>query len=154
MSDVSTFRLYLLRAMYVFIAVGLAVTRWPEILNPPADASHMDNVVRSMLGAFSLLALLGIRYPIRMLPLLFFELVWKSMWVLMWGLDDQLTPDQQETLVACLMGIIPIPLMMPWRYVINRYVKAPGDPWRKQMTSSTPERPSSSPSAATTSSHP
>ena len=72
MSDVSTFRLYLLRGMYAFIALGLVLTRWPEILNPPADAAHMDNVVASMLGAVSLLALLGIRYPLRMLPLLFF----------------------------------------------------------------------------------
>jgi hypothetical protein len=77
MTEVSTFRLNLLRAMYIFMAVGLAVTRWPEILNPPADAAHMDTVVANMLGAFSLLALLGIRYPIRMLPLLFFELLWK-----------------------------------------------------------------------------
>ncbi len=141
--------------MYVFIAVGLAITRWPGILNPPADASHMDNVVASMLGAFSLLAVLGIRYPLRMLPLLFFELVWKSMWVLMWGLplwlDNELDPSMQETLIACLMGIVPIPLVMPWGYVLKQYVKAPGDPWRKKMTSSTPKHPSS-PSQATTSS--
>ncbi len=36
MTEVSTFRLYLLRAMYVFIAVGLAVQKWPGILNPCA----------------------------------------------------------------------------------------------------------------------
>src|SRR5690348_14772204 len=35
MSEVSTFRLYGLRAMYVFMFVGLALTRWPGILNPP-----------------------------------------------------------------------------------------------------------------------
>lgn len=101
MSDVSTFRLYLLRAMYLFIAVGLAVTRWPAILNPPANASHMGNVVGSMLGAISLLAVLGIRYPVKMLPLLFFELLWKVLWVLGWGLPlwlGQLVgPEAQET---------------------------------------------------------
>jgi hypothetical protein len=72
------------------------------------------------------------------------------MWVLIWGLDDQLSQDQQETLVACLMAIVPIPLIMPWGYVLKHYVKAPGDPWRKQMTSSTPKQPSS-PAQATTS---
>jgi len=151
MSDVSTFRLYLLRGMYAFIALGLVLTRWPEILNPPADAAHMDNVVASMLGAVSLLALLGIRYPLRMLPLLFFEFLWKSMWVLMWGLDGQLSQDQQETLIACLMGIVPIPFVVPWKYVFDHYIKAPGDPWRKHMTTNIPEHPASSPSPATTS---
>ncbi len=108
----------------------------------------MDTVVGTMLGAVSLLALLGIRYPIRMLPLLFFELVWKSMWVLMWALDDHLTPDQQETLIACLMGIVLVPLVMPWTYAIDHYVKTPGDPWRKPMTSSIPGATVSPPSPA------
>lgn len=77
----------------------------------------MDTVVANMLGTVSLLAVLGIRYPLRMLPLLFFELVWKSMWVLMWGLplwlDHELDPNTQETLIACLTGIVPIPLVIP-----------------------------------------
>lgn len=140
MSDVSTFRLYLLRAMYAFIAAGLAITRWPEILERPADLPHMDTVVASILGAVSLLALLGIRYPIRMLPLLFFELVWKTMWVLTWGLSqmsaDQVDPNKQETLIACLLGVVLVPLVMPWGYVLDRYVRSPGDPWRKPIASS------------------
>jgi hypothetical protein len=76
MSDVSTFRLYLLRAMDVFIAVGMVMTKWSGILHPPANVSHMETVVSSVLGAVSLLALLGIRIPLKMLPLLFFELLW------------------------------------------------------------------------------
>jgi|GEM_PF-6368234 len=55
MSDVSTFRLYLLRAMYGFMFVGLAVFEWPGILNPPSGISNMGSVVGSVLGAISLL---------------------------------------------------------------------------------------------------
>ncbi len=81
MSEVSIFRIYLLRARYLLIAVGLAIMIWPGILSPPENLSHMGSVVRSVLGAVSLLAALGIRYPVKMLPLLFFELVWKCIWV-------------------------------------------------------------------------
>jgi hypothetical protein len=34
MSEVSTFRLYLLRAMYLFTAVGLAIEKLPALLHP------------------------------------------------------------------------------------------------------------------------
>ncbi len=96
MSEVSTFRLYLLRAMYVFTAVGLAIVKLPALLHP-ANLSPQDSVILSVLGAVALLAVLGIRYPIKMLPLLFFEFVWKSIWVLAFGLplllSDGLDPN-------------------------------------------------------------
>ena len=118
----------------------------------------MGTVVGSVLGALSLLAVLGIRYPLKMLPLLFFELLWKVMWVVGWGLplwfSQQLRPDAQETLLACLMGVVLVPLVIPWGYVLKQYVKAPGDPWRKQVTGSSPMEPSSSPHQATTNSRP
>ena len=140
--DVSTLRLYLLRAMYAFMAVGLALFRWPEILNPPPGTSNAGSVVGIVLAAMSLLALLGIRYPLKMLPLLFFELLWKVMWVLGWGLPlwlgQQLGPESRETLVNCLVGVVLVPLALPWGYVLREYVQAPGDRWGQRATPSTP----------------
>lgn len=140
MSEVSTFRLYLLRAGYLIIAVGLAVMIWPGIIRPPENLSHMGAVVRSVLGAVSLLAALGIRYPLKMLPLLFFELLWKSIWVLAFGLRlwaaNKLDQDTRQTLNDCIFGIILVLLVTPWGYVLKHYLKAPGDEWRKRMISS------------------
>ena len=154
MSEVSTVRLYGLRAMYVFTFVGLALYRWPGILNPPPGISHPATVVGMFLFAMSLLAALGIRYPLKMLPLLFFELLWKVMWVVGWGFPlwyaNQLAPDSQETLISNLVGIVLVPLAIPWIYVFKQYVKAPGDRWGKQVAVSAPTQPS--PSQATTSS--
>jgi hypothetical protein len=126
--EVSTVRLYLLRAMYVFMFVGLAIVKWPAILNPPPGLSNAGSVVGSVLGAISLLALLGIRYPVKMLPLLFFEFLWKFIWVLGWGLPPlltaQLTPEAEQMLISCLVGVVLVPLVMPWGYVFKQYVKA------------------------------
>ena len=136
MPDVSIFRLYLLRAAYLVIAFGLAVMIWPGIISPPETLSHMGGVVRSVLGAVSLLAVLGIRYPLKMLPLLFFELVWKCIWVLAFGLSawtaQAVDPDMQQTLVDCLVGIVLVLAVTPWGYVLKYYVKTPGDRWRSQ----------------------
>ncbi len=145
MSEVSTFRLYLLRAMYVFTVVGLAIEKLPALLHP-ANLSPGDSVILSVLGGTALLAVVGIRYPIKMLPLLFFELVWKSIWMLVFGLprllsgglDPSVSFGGTETLIACLVGIVLVPLALPWGYVFKQYMKAPGDRWGKRATPSTP----------------
>jgi hypothetical protein len=138
MSEVSTFRLYLLRAMYVFMAVGLGIFKLPGILNPAPGISNSGTVVGSVLSALALLAVVGIRYPLKMLPLLFFELLWKVIWLLSWGLPlwftQQLGMDSQETLISVLVGVVLVPLVIPWGYVFKQYVKAPGNPWGKQAT--------------------
>ncbi len=142
MPEVSTFRLYLLRAMYALIAVGLGLMIWPGIVDHPKDLALMRGVVRSLLGALALLAVLGIRYPIKMLPLLLFELVWKSIWVLAFGLPlwlgHQLDPDTRETLTACLWGVVLVPLVLPWRYVLATYARTPGDRWARRAAAATP----------------
>ena len=149
MSEVSTFRLYLLRAMYLFMAVGLAIFELPAILNP-ANLSRLDGVILSVLFAFALLAVLGIRYPIKMLPLLFFEFVWKVIWILVFGLplllsgglDPNVSFGGTETLIACLVGIVLVPLAIPWGYVFKQYVQAPGNRWGKKQVTVRPPLPS------------
>jgi hypothetical protein len=143
MTEVSTFRLYLLRAMYLFTFVGLVIFRLPGILNPAPGISNSSTVVGMVLGAMSLLAALGIRYPLKMLPLLFFELLWKVMWVLAWGLPlwftHQLGADSEQTLISNLVGVVLVPLAVPWGYIFKQYVRAPGDRWGKQVTVSSPK---------------
>jgi hypothetical protein len=148
MSEVSTFRLYLLRAMYVFTVVGLAIEKLPALLHP-ATLSPQDSVILSVLGATALLAVLGIRYPIKMLPLLFFEFVWKSIWILIFGLplllsghlDPNVSFGGTETLIACLVGVVLVPIAMPWGYVFKHYLKVPGARWGKQQVSAVASEP-------------
>jgi hypothetical protein len=141
MSEVSTFRLYLLRAMYVFMVVGLAIFKLAPAILHPENLSPQDGVIVSVLGGFALLAVIGIRYPLKMLPLLFFEFVWKAIWVvalglpllLSGGLDPNVSFGGTETLINCLLGIVLVPLVVPWGYVLKHYVKAPGARWGKQQ---------------------
>lgn len=136
MSEVSTLRLYLLRAMYLLIAVGLGLTMWPLIVSPPDTVANANTVIRALLGALALMAIFGVRYPLRMLPLLLFELLWKIIWLVafalrMW-LDTGLDAYASETVFACLIGVVLVPIVIPWSYVLEHYVSATGDPWRKQ----------------------
>lgn len=134
MTDLSLSRLYLLRAMYLLIAVGLATTVWPHILFPTDLAAGPKSVIRALLGALAVMCLLGLRYPVQMIPLLLFELLWKVIWVVASGIPMWLGPGLDEyaaeTLFATLMGVVLVPLVVPWGHVFNHYVKAPGDRWR------------------------
>ncbi len=134
MNDVSIFRLYLLRAAYVLVTVGLALMIWPRLINPPQDIEHMRGVVWSLLGAVGLLAAIGIRYPLQMLPVLIFELVWKTIWLIVIGLPlraaDAFTPATAQTWNDNVFGVILCLVVIPWGYVFTNYVRKPGDRWR------------------------
>jgi hypothetical protein len=133
MTDVSLFRLYLLRATYLLIAVGLGFEIWPVLLSHTKPFALMQGVVVSILATVSILAVVGIRHPLKMLPLLFFEMIWKAIWLVAIALPlwsaNQLDANTMETVYACLMGIL-FPIVMPWPYVWSVYVKQPGDRWR------------------------
>jgi hypothetical protein len=136
-NEVSLFRLYLLRALYLFIVVGLAIVRWPEVIQQfiyqEKSWELMDGVVACMLTAFSALSVLGLRYPLQMLPLLLWELLWKSIWLIIVALPlwsaGQMDESTWETVFACLFVLI-IPFIIPWRFVFAHYVKKRGDRWR------------------------
>lgn len=135
MNDLSSFRLYLLRAAYLLVVVGLGVQIWPAILNHSGNWELMPGVVKCMLGAFSVLAVLGIRYPLKMLPLLFWEVVWKSTWLVAVALPlwsaDKMDAATAETAFACLFVIIFL-IVIPWPYVVKNYVTKAGDPWGRR----------------------
>lgn len=131
--EVSIFRLYLLRAFYLFIVIGLALTIWPQIINYSKEWSLWRGVGCSLLGAVSILAALGIRYPLAMLPVLFFELIWKAIWLIavaypLWS-ADQMDAAHLETAQNCVVAVI-IPFVIPWKYVWMHYVRKSGDRWK------------------------
>ena len=129
---VSSFRLYLLRAMYLLIVVGLAIVIWPEVLRPSHNWELMEGTVACMLAAFSALCLLGLRYPLQMLPLLLWETVWKTLWLgivaLPQWLSGHVDPTIAPSIFACSFVVL-VYLAIPWRYVISHYVLRSGESW-------------------------
>jgi len=142
--SVSLPRLYLLRLGYLVVAVGLALTKWPLIINHDRPWPLFEGVETCMLVALSLLAFLGLRYPLQMLPILLFELAWKLIWVAvvvlpLW-LANQIDPATLKVFYSCLVVLIVL-AVIPWRYVITHYVTKPGDPWRSDRTRAVSDRP-------------
>jgi hypothetical protein len=132
MTEVSPIRLWVMRAMYLIMAVGIGLTIWPLIVSHSAALPRMTGVAFALLGTIGLLALLGLRYPLQMLPLLLVELSWKAIWLLAFALprwlDGTLDAAMRTTIFETSLGAVLI-LVIPWRYVWANYLARPGDPW-------------------------
>jgi hypothetical protein len=131
MHDVSLVRLYVLRAAYLLLVIGLGALIVPDIISHPLISR---GVIPSLLGGIWLLAFIGIRYPLEMLPLLMFEFAWKSIWMVAYGLPQwsagQLPQTFSEDFFNIGFGVILMPLVIPWGYVYRHYIKRSGARWR------------------------
>ena len=127
-----TWRLNLMRIGYLVMGGGLAITKWPELVAHEPWELKQGTVV-TMLVAMSVLALLGLRYPQRMLPILLFEVGWKLTWLAivalpLW-LDGALDGATREQ-VATVLWVVIVIAVIPWRHVVSQFVLARGDRWR------------------------
>ena len=127
-------RLYLLRFGYLFMGGGLAVVKWPLLFQRDQPWELMEGVVNCILIAMSILALIGLRYPLQMLPILLFESAWKLLWlgVVALPLWMQGQPDlATRVMTRDLLFVVVILLVIPWDYVWRHYVLQRGDRWRQ-----------------------
>ena len=127
-------QLNLMRVGYLVMIVGLAVTKWP-LLFEGKTWGLAEGTVLCMLVAMSVLALLGLRYPQRMLPILVFEVAWKLTWlgvvaVPAWMNDTMDQP--MRTQAAKVLWVVIVIAVIPWRQVVRQYLLAPGDPWLRR----------------------
>lgn len=130
--ELSVSRLNLMRAGYAFMAAGLVLVKWP-LLPDVRTLSLYESVVVCMLTAMSLLWLVGLRYPVKLIPLLLFESAWKLIWLTLVALPKastgDLDADTRTVTVNCLFVVVPL-AVIPWRYVWRTYVTETGDQWR------------------------
>ena len=131
-ADLSLTRLHAMRAGYLLMGIGLALVKWPMLTG--ADTLPLyEGVTLCLLTAMSLLAFLGLRYPVKLLPLLLFETAWKLLWLCLVALPNavagELDAERTETVVSCSLVVLII-AVTPWPYVWGTFVRAVGDRWR------------------------
>lgn len=132
--DVEMWRIHMLRLAYLLMAGVMGFFVWQQVLFETGPWPAPRVVAKSMLAALALLSLLGLRYPLQMLPLMLLEVLWKSIAILLiilpaW-LTHRMTPDLHVLFTECI-GIVVVFLIMPWRHVWARYFRHPAEAWHK-----------------------
>ena len=133
MPTVSLLRLYTLRACYLILAAGLGTYVWPSVISHTPELAASRGIELSLLAGLGAIALLGLRYPVKMIPIMLFELTWKAVYLIAFALPlwraHQITPAAAADISSVLVVVIFLPLI-PWVYVWREYVSAPGDRWQ------------------------
>jgi len=128
--ETSLFRLYLMRFLYLLNFVFLGLDVWPSIIHHEGAWDPVKGVAFSFWAALSTLSALGLRYPLKMLPLLLIQLLYKLIWLLAIALPMWPAVRSTGLTKAMVGGILADLVVIPWSYVLANYVRQPGDRWR------------------------
>jgi hypothetical protein len=132
-AELPLYRVNLMRVGYAVMGFGLVVRKWPLLVTHPDPWPLFESVVTCILVAMSVLALLGLRYPVRLLPILLFESAWKVLWLSVVAapqlLAGSMDAPTREVMTNCLVGVVVL-AVVPWRYAWRQFVGAKGDRWR------------------------
>jgi hypothetical protein len=130
-SEVSLARLYLLRAMFLVWVVAGVFLALPPLIDPEPMARGM---LPSMLVGLWVTGFFGLRYPLQMLPIFLFEFVWKTIWLIAFGLRQWMSgvasPRLGEDLLSIGTGPVLFAIVIPWGYVYRHYIRQPAERWR------------------------
>lgn len=122
-----TWRLHLLRSLFFLNFISLAFDNWSTVLFPKEQMGVLDGVAVSFWAGFSLLNLIGLRFPLKMLPILMLQLLYKSAWIS--GVyrpakaASSIDAGIQEFFWICLAGIVLNLVIIPWGHVYREYIK-------------------------------
>ncbi len=132
---VALWRINAIRLLFLLMAVVMGGMVWTQLLRDWEDWVLWKGVGKSMLAALALISLIGVRYPLQMLPLMLYEVAWKTVWLTLIALRAWLAgrwnADIDSMFYDCI-GIVVAYFVVPWRYVWARYFAQPMEPLRRQ----------------------
>lgn len=125
-SGIPKIRLYLMRGLYLLTFLSLTYENWSTIFFPTEQLDTLSGVAISFWASYGLLMGLGIRYPVKMVPLILLQLFYKAGWLIGTYLPARSAGVLNEDLEAfywiCVTAVIIDTIVIPWGYLWRTYV--------------------------------
>ncbi len=126
---VARINIYLLRTLYILMAVFVGKDSWSYLLSHEGAWNPMEAVSWSVWAAFSALAVLGILHPLKMIPIILLEIFYKIVWLVLvayplWSAGQLQGSSAEGITHAFLWVLLPI-VAVPWGFVWKTYIKVP-----------------------------
>lgn len=118
--------IYLLRLLFLLMLVFLGKESWTFIFTHKGIWNPMDAMAWCIWASYSVLSIFGIIQPLKMLPIVMLEILYKVIWLILvayplWS-SNQLAGSSAEVMTYnFLLVVLPI-LAMPWRYFFRKYI--------------------------------
>jgi hypothetical protein len=124
---VRPFHIYLLRIVYFLMAAFVATAAWSTILRHEGPWDPVRAVAWCVWAIYPTMAILGVIYPLRMLPIMIFMIGYKLLWLAvvaypMWRAGT-LAGSPAEEIANSFIGVFIVMLAVPWPYVFRTYVR-------------------------------
>jgi hypothetical protein len=79
-----------------------------------------------MWASYSLLSIIGVFHPLKMLPLVLFEILYKIVWLVivaypLWS-ANQLSGSPAEPMTEAFLWVVLPIVATPWKYALDKYV--------------------------------
>jgi hypothetical protein len=103
-----------MRLAYLFDFVLLGLDVWPEVLRHQGAWDPLKGVAFSFWAALSALSGLGIRYPLKILPLPLLQLFYKAVWLSAIALPMCSAARSTDLAHAMVIGIVVDLIVIPW----------------------------------------
>lgn len=121
--------IYLLRLLYVLMFFVLGKSTWTEILTHQGPWAPDEAVAWTVWTAFATLAGLGILRPVKMLPILMLEVLYKVMWLAivaypLWS-NGALAGSPAEGTTNAFLWVVLAIVAVPWGHVAKTYFTWP-----------------------------
>jgi len=118
--------IYLLRLLYTLMFLFLSYTSWTHIIHHTGPWDPANSAAWFMWASCAFIAGIGIRYPLKMLPIVLFEIIYKVAWLIVVALPlyqhHQLAGTPAEGMANNFMLVILPIVAMPWRYFFRTYI--------------------------------
>lgn len=116
----------LLRIVYALTFVMIGMESWTRLLTFDGPWDHVKAVAFCVWAAYSALSAIGLLHPLKMLPLVLFQITYKIIWLFLiayplWTGGRLAGSPAEEMTYSFLWVVLPI-AAVPWGYVRRAYL--------------------------------
>jgi hypothetical protein len=123
---VPVINIYLLRLLFTLMFLFLTYESWSTIFNHTGPWGNAEAAAWCMWGSYSVISFIGIMRPLMMLPIVLFEIIYKTAWLFvvaypLW-VKGQFTGSPAEPMARIFIWVIFPIVAMPRKYFFRVYI--------------------------------
>ena len=121
--------IYLLRLLFLLVVVFVGSDSWSSIIKHEGQWDHVKAAAICMWAAYSVLSIFGLINPLKWLPIVMFEILYKIIWLAivaypLWS-TNQLAGSPAEGMTRAFLWVVLPIVAMPWGYAFRTYIRPP-----------------------------